>query len=161
MSGLPSGKAPRTDAEWAREVERRFKALENPTTIRLGEWVIQVVDGELVATAPGRSVALTAALAVDSTTSGVTRTTRTLTVVNATSGTFVMVYRNRPTTAVPYNASAATLQAALVALDPEAGTVDTQVIGDAGGPWTVILPPGTFSVDFSGLVGTDPRIVVT
>ena len=45
------GRTPRNDAEWARRVERRLKALESPRSVRLGNWVVSVSDisGSLVA----------------------------------------------------------------------------------------------------------------
>ena len=45
------GRSPKNDAEWARQVDRRLKALESPRTIRIGNWVVSVSDisGSLVA----------------------------------------------------------------------------------------------------------------
>lgn len=45
------GRRPKTDAEWAREVERRLSRLENPRSVRMGDWQISVspVSGNLVA----------------------------------------------------------------------------------------------------------------
>lgn len=42
---------PTSNAEWARRVERRLRALENPRSIRMGNWMISVspVSGSLVA----------------------------------------------------------------------------------------------------------------
>jgi len=41
---------PTTNAEWARDVEKRLAALENPRSIRMGNWVISVspISGDLV-----------------------------------------------------------------------------------------------------------------
>ncbi len=47
------GRAPRTDAEWARDIQRRIEALESATTLRIGAWVLSVVNGHLVASRPG------------------------------------------------------------------------------------------------------------
>ncbi|WNM68785.1 hypothetical protein SEA_SOOS_55 [Gordonia phage Soos] len=48
MSGL--GSRPQDDAEWARQVEKRLRALEYPTAIRMGEWTVHVGQfGDLVA----------------------------------------------------------------------------------------------------------------
>ena len=53
------GRAPRTDAEWARDIQRRVEDLENATTVRVGSWVLNVQDGDLVAsTASGVTVVL-------------------------------------------------------------------------------------------------------
>lgn len=39
-----------TDAEWARDVERRLQALERATSLRVGQWTITGQgDGSLVA----------------------------------------------------------------------------------------------------------------
>lgn len=55
------GRAPRTDPEWAREIQRRLAALEQSTTLRIGDWVLSGTDdGHLTAhTAEGRSAVLT------------------------------------------------------------------------------------------------------
>lgn len=55
------GRAPRTDPEWAREVQQRLAALEQSSTVRIGNWVLNSTeDGHLTATAPsGRSAILT------------------------------------------------------------------------------------------------------
>lgn len=54
MSGVLAGKMPRTDAQWARDVEQRLGALESATTVRVGNWVMTSQDGNLQATAPGK-----------------------------------------------------------------------------------------------------------
>ena len=48
---MPSrrGRPPRTDPEWAREMQRRVEALESSTTVRIGQWVLSVKDGDLIA----------------------------------------------------------------------------------------------------------------
>jgi hypothetical protein len=55
------GRAPRTDPEWAREIQRRLAALEQATTLRIGPWVLTgTEDGHLTAhAAEGRSAVLT------------------------------------------------------------------------------------------------------
>ena len=42
---------PKSDAEWARKVERRLRRLENPRSMRMGNWMVSVspVTGNLVA----------------------------------------------------------------------------------------------------------------
>lgn len=50
---------PATDAEWARNTEQRLKALEAPKTLRVGEWVLSVQQGHLLATKPGTAANLT------------------------------------------------------------------------------------------------------
>lgn len=42
---------PKSDAEWARQVERRLRRLERPRSLRMGNWVVSVspVTGALVA----------------------------------------------------------------------------------------------------------------
>lgn len=61
MSGLTSGRKPDTDAQWARDVEKRLQTLEaGGRAVRIGEWVIADRDGKLVATtADGRRAELT------------------------------------------------------------------------------------------------------
>lgn len=56
MSGTNTGRAPRSDAEWARDTNRRLDALENPDTARVGEWVISSTGGQLIATKQGDQV---------------------------------------------------------------------------------------------------------
>lgn len=43
--------SPTNSAEWARAVERRLSALENPRSIRMGNWMVSVspITGSLVA----------------------------------------------------------------------------------------------------------------
>lgn len=50
---------PSTDAEWARNTEKRLLALEAPKTLRVGEWVLSVQQGHLLATKPGVATNLT------------------------------------------------------------------------------------------------------
>ena len=50
---------PATDAEWARNTEKRLLALEAPKTLRVGEWVLSVQEGHLLATKPGTAANLT------------------------------------------------------------------------------------------------------
>lgn len=61
MSNTPArrGRAPRTDAEWAREMQRRIAALESAVSVRIGPWVLSVAeDGNLIATSEGRKIVL-------------------------------------------------------------------------------------------------------
>ena len=46
-------KTPQTDAEWARNTERRLRSLEDARTLRVGQWVISDAEGALTATKPG------------------------------------------------------------------------------------------------------------
>jgi hypothetical protein len=59
-STLPSrrGRAPRTDAEWAREIQRRVETLESSSSVRVGDWVLNSRGGDLIATTPGSKVVL-------------------------------------------------------------------------------------------------------
>lgn len=50
---------PQTDAQWAKNTEKRLKALEAPSSLRIGEWVVAVDGDSLVATKPGSSANLT------------------------------------------------------------------------------------------------------
>jgi hypothetical protein len=70
----------------------------------------------------------------------------------ATSGTFILGYAGQPTSAIPYNASAATVQTALEALST-LGAGNVTVSGDPG-HWTVLTPasrPGTLTIDGASL----------
>ncbi|ART68211.1 hypothetical protein BTO20_06095 [Mycobacterium dioxanotrophicus] len=59
MSGVATLQRPaRTDQEWARQISRRLDVLENPRSLRVSDWVINSVDGKLIATRPGQSVNL-------------------------------------------------------------------------------------------------------
>lgn len=57
---MPSrrGRPPRTDAEWAREIQRRVEALESSTSVRVGDWVLNARGKDLIATSPGNKVVL-------------------------------------------------------------------------------------------------------
>lgn len=65
MSGTNTGRAPRTDAEWARDIQKRVAALENPSAARVGEWVITSRSGELIAARDGEVVNLVTSDGVD------------------------------------------------------------------------------------------------
>ncbi len=60
MTNLPGrqGRAPRTDAEWARELQRRVAALEQSTTVRIGSWVLSSQGGNLIASSSGKRLVL-------------------------------------------------------------------------------------------------------
>lgn len=69
-----------------------------------------------------------------------------------TSGTFTLTFNSETTAAIAYNASAATVQAALEALaTPVAG--DFTVSGNAGGPWTVEFKQQYANVDVALITG--------
>jgi hypothetical protein len=49
-TSLHGGRPPRTDAEWARDTQRRLDKAENPTAVRIGEWVLSTTElGVLIA----------------------------------------------------------------------------------------------------------------
>lgn len=58
MSVLSPGRAPRTDGEWAVEVNQRLRALESPKALRVGPWtlVTDPISGALKAMRPGQTV---------------------------------------------------------------------------------------------------------
>jgi hypothetical protein len=56
--------------------------------------------------------------------------------VNATTGTFTLTYDGQTTSAIAFDASSSTVQAALEALS-NIGVGDAVVTGNSGGPWTV------------------------
>jgi hypothetical protein len=61
---------------------------------------------------------------------------QTVTLANATGGTFTLTYSGQTTGAIAYNATAAAVATALKALS-NIGDTDVQVAGNAGGPYTV------------------------
>ncbi|WPH57890.1 major tail protein [Gordonia phage RayTheFireFly] len=79
-----------------------------------------------------------------------------------TGGTFTLTYRGKTTAPIAYNATAATVKAALVALDDGYDSSDFVVAGTAGGPYTVSTPSaGTLTASGAGLTGgTAPSVTV-
>jgi hypothetical protein len=69
-----------------------------------------------------------------------------------TTGSFTLTWNGLTTPALPFNASAATVLAALVALG--GGAANWNVTGSAGGPYTVTAPYG--AVSGSGALLTTP-----
>lgn len=59
-----------------------------------------------------------------------------VTEANASGGTFTLTFDEKATAAIAYNATAATVQAALEAL-PNVDSGDVTVTGEAGGPYTI------------------------
>ncbi len=77
---------------------------------------------------------------------------QTVTITGApTGGTFTLTFGANTTGAIAYNASAATVQAALVAL-ASIGAGNVTVTGSAGGPWTV---------EFTGSLGFASQAALT
>jgi|GEM_PF-5854469 len=64
------GRPPRNDPEWARDIQRRVEELENSTSVRIGNWVLNVKDGNLVASTMS---GVTVVLAESPTTAATTR----------------------------------------------------------------------------------------
>lgn len=95
--------------------------------------------------------------------------TQTVTITGGpTGGTFTLTFNGQNTAAIAYNATAATVQAALEALNNIA-VGDVKVTGNAGGPYTVVFG-GNFAGDNvaqmtangAGLTGgTTPAVNVT
>lgn len=84
-----------------------------------------------------------------------------------TGGTFTLSFVNQPTTGIPWNADAPTVQSAINALTA-IGAGNVLVTGNAGGPWTITFagvlattPVPTLGADASGLTGGTPSVVVT
>jgi hypothetical protein len=82
-----------------------------------------------------------------------------------TGGTFTLTFAAQTTTPIAFNATAATVRAALEALS-SLDVGDITVTGSAGGPWTVTFNPALGNVpamtaDGTGLTGgTTPTVVV-
>ncbi|HWB09894.1 MAG TPA: choice-of-anchor D domain-containing protein [Pirellulales bacterium] len=83
--------------------------------------------------APGTPAPIQSTLAAGSAAQDASQTVAT---AGATGGTFTLSLDNNITSALPYNADAATVQAALAAL-PNVGTGNVSVTGNDGGPWTI------------------------
>lgn len=99
---------------------------------------------------------------------GPTSETQTVTISGApTGGTFTLTFSGQTTAAIAYNASAATVQAALEALSNIAPG-DVTVTGVAGGPYTVVFGGAYLSDDVTQMTatasltgGTTPAVAVT
>ncbi|MFD9721126.1 hypothetical protein [Streptomyces sp. NPDC059076] len=99
--------------------------------------------------------------------SAVTNEVQTLTVTGTpTGGTFTITWSGQTTAALPYNATAAQVQTALVALSNIAPG-DVKVTGNTGGPWTLTwggaqlgedVAAPTTTESFTG--GTSPDITI-
>jgi hypothetical protein len=82
----------------------------------------------------------------------------------ATGGTFTLTLSGQTTGAIAWNAAAATVQAALVALST-VGTGKATVAGSAGGPWTVTFDPSLGDVALmtgsaASLTGGTPTLTI-
>jgi hypothetical protein len=78
-----------------------------------------------------------------------------------TGGTFTLTYRGKTTATIVYNAAAAAVASALVALDDGYVAADFTVTGSAGGPYSVTLARGgglTGTGSFTG--GTNPALSI-
>lgn len=97
----------------------------------------------------------------------VTNEVQTVTITGGpTGGTFTLTWSGQTTAAIAYNASAATVQAALVALSNIAPG-DVVVTGNAGGPYTLTwggaqlgedVPAPTATASFTG--GSSPGVTI-
>lgn len=161
MSGSNTGRAPRTEGEWGRDTRQRIKALENPATVRIGSWVLSERDGELVATTPGRAPVVLTAVLAEADTSGLRRIQRLVTVSGTSGGQMALVYRGEPTSAFAWNAPAATVLNAILALRTSYTALDFDVVGPNGGPWLITLPGGSLDYDATLLTGSGPTVQIT
>jgi hypothetical protein len=151
-----------------RGLGRRFDRLENPTTLRLGPWVLSVdASGEIVATNDqGRVVEFTrqiaAANAAAPKPAGLHRTYLVTITGSPTGGVFQLRFAGGLTDPLDHDATAAEVKAALVALSSRYSALDFDVQGSNGGPWTITVPDfGPISAIWSGLTGgTMPAITV-
>jgi hypothetical protein len=76
----------------------------------------------------------------------------TITLINASGGTFKLQYLTGWTTNIAWNAAASAVQSALAAL-PGIGSGNVAVSGSAGGPWTVTFQGALANQLLSGLTG--------
>ena len=78
----------------------------------------------------------------------------TLSFGGATGGSAVATVNGKPTSTIAYNATAATVKSAIVAVDDGIEASDVTVTGSAGGPYTVTVPGDVaLSVNGAGLTG--------
>lgn len=84
----------------------------------------------------------------------------TATLTDATGGTFTLTFGGLTTSAIAYNASAATVKAALVALDDGYTSADWTVTGSNGGPFTITTPGGTLTGSGASLTGEGATLAV-
>jgi hypothetical protein len=77
------------------------------------------------------------------------------------SGTFTLSWGGNTTSTIAYNATAATVKSALVALDDGYTSADWTVTGSAGGPYTITPPVADSAVSGSGTsLGTPGTFVI-
>lgn len=77
--------------------------------------------------------------------------------IDATGGTFTLTFGGQTTAAIAENATAATVQAALEALST-IGAGNVQVVGSAGGPYTIIFR-GSLGRQDVGAITTDATLL--
>lgn len=78
----------------------------------------------------------------------------TLSFGGASGGTAVASINGKPTSTIAYNATAATVKSAIVAVDDGIEASDVTVTGSAGGPYTVTIPAlSSLSVNGASLTG--------
>lgn len=153
MSGARTGARAHSDPQLIRDLKQQLQAVDRRPTARIGSWVLSERDGEIWATKTGRAEQITGVL-LDVVAQSPALVQRIFTVTGGPGGgTFIINYRGRPTDPIAYNASAATMLARFLALDPTFTALEFAVQGANGGPWTVTLPPGELSVDATGLTG--------
>lgn len=91
--------------------------------------------------------------------SGTTQWTATL--GTQSSGTFTLTWGGNTTSTIAYNATAATVKSALVALDDGYTTANWTVAGSAGGPYTITPPVADSAVTGSGSsLGTPGTFII-
>ena len=88
--------------------------------------------------------------------------TYTVTVTGSpTGGTFTLKVNGKDTGTIAYNASAATVKAAIVAVDDGIEAASVTVTGSNGGPFTVTVPASLALGSAAGLTGgTSPSVTV-
>lgn len=86
--------------------------------------------------------------------------TSTVTTNGSTGGTFTLTLDGKTTTAIAYNATAATVKSAIAALDDGYTTDNVTVTGSTGGPYTVTVP-GLLTGSGASLTGGSPAATLT
>lgn len=77
----------------------------------------------------------------------------TVTLGSPSGGTFTLTYRGRTTDTIAYNATAAAVKSALVALDDGYSASNWTVTGSSGGPYTITTPGGAVTGSGASLTG--------
>lgn len=85
----------------------------------------------------------------------------TVTLGTQSSGTFTLTWHGNTTATIAYNATAAAVKTALVALDDGYGSADWTVTGSTGGPYTITTPTSGQVTGSGASLGTPGTFVIS